>query len=297
MDGDQYSEALERFRSGVAAPAEVACAFLLSRVRAKAGSRWRQGERKPPLPCDGLAPAVRVIAESRLSQVVEPVARALVGWGRGERVVELRFDVPAASHVLSLQARGARCVSLLADDADTGAHEGPLAFALHDLCHLEKFNDPEHHEAQVGFFAVVDRAIGTARWAALDARFDDAWRSDLEHVVADMNGSPVFLFAALKMKLKMATRRELAGQRGASAPTFGPLDEGEARAFGGALDEMLDALALPPAARDAARAITTKRDAHDDARTLVTALTAVGREVLLAEGVRRQRAARCRATS
>jgi NAD(P)-dependent dehydrogenase (short-subunit alcohol dehydrogenase family) len=43
----------------------------------------------------------------------------------------------------------------LLDDAAALAHGDPrhpngLSFALHDLCHLEKFVDPEHHRGQVG---------------------------------------------------------------------------------------------------------------------------------------------------
>ena len=288
-EGDSFADAIERLGRGAASPAEVACAFLVEEVRARVGSRWRQGERKPALPSEGLPPSVRVVAGVRLSRVEEAVARGLVAWARGERDVELRFDVPAPRHVLSLQARGARCVSLLPAAADAGPHEDALAFALHDLCHLEKFSDPAHHVAQVGFFARVDRAMRGEAWAALDARFDAAWREDVEHVVADMNGSPIFLFAALKMKLKMASRRELARARGLEARTFGPLDDDEARAFAAALEDMLDALGLEGRTRDAARAITTKRDAHEAARTLLVALEGEGSVALAGQRAPRSR--------
>jgi hypothetical protein len=75
--------------------------------------------------------------------------------------------------VLALQARGRRCVCLL-DDAAALAHGDPrhrdgLAFALHDLCHLEKFVAPEHHAGQVGFFRLVERALETPAMAASTA--------------------------------------------------------------------------------------------------------------------------------
>src|SRR5262249_34441479 len=155
--------------------------------KAVAGARWRQGRRPTPFAAAGSA--ATVVAETRLHKVPEEVARGLSAWSRGERDVVLLDDVPAPSFVLALQARGRRCVALL-------AREDGLAFAMHDVCHLEKFVEPEHHAGQRAFFARLLHATGTPQWAALGARFDDAWRTDWEHVAADMNGSPVFLMAA-----------------------------------------------------------------------------------------------------
>ena len=67
------------------------------------------------------------------------------------------------------------------------------------------------------------RGLTVREMNELHARYDEAWRADLAHVAADMNGSPVFLVAALKMKLKMAERRALAREDGRPAPTGGPL--------------------------------------------------------------------------
>jgi hypothetical protein len=69
-------------------------------------------------------------------------------------------------------------------------HPNGLAFALHDLCHLEKFVAPEHHAGQLGFFRLVQRALDTPALPALDREPDDAWRADRDYVLADMNGSP-----------------------------------------------------------------------------------------------------------
>ena len=43
--------------------------------------------------------------------------------------------------------------------------------------------------------------------AALDRELDDRWRADRDDIIADMNGSAVFLLAALKMRLGLAARR------------------------------------------------------------------------------------------
>ena len=93
--------------------------------------------------------------------------------------------------------------------------------------------------------------------SALDQELDDRWRADRDYVIADMNGSAVFLFAALKMKLFMAVRRRIAG---------GP---GEQAAAGRALDVLIGAMDLPGDVRDAARAVSARRDRPAEARRLL----------------------------
>src|SRR5947199_150780 len=159
--------------------AELACDYIVTRVRAAAGSRWLQGEMRPVLATRATTPGVRLFAEHRL-------------WR-------------------------------------------------------------------------LDRGVRAPGWAQLESDFDQAWADDFAHVAADMNGSPVFLFAALKMKLKMAVRRALARKLGKPAPTGGPLDPVEAAAFADALDALLDLLDIRGDLRDAARATNTKRDAPEPA--------------------------------
>ena len=252
---------------------ERACAYVLERVKRAAGARWAQGKYAPAFEVRGGGEAARVVAERRLWRVERAAARGLVAWANGDRDVVLLTRVPAPREVLALQARGRRCVSLLPDGAgvrpDYGvpadAADDGLAFALHDVCHLEKFVDPEHHGGQVGFFRAFDDAMGTRAWAELDARLDDAWRREVDHVAADMNGSVVFLFAALKMKLKMAVRREVARASAEEAPREGPLDAREERAYGAALETLLDVFEMRGEDRDAARAVSTRRDAREAA--------------------------------
>jgi hypothetical protein len=127
------------------------------------------------------------------------------------------FHVPSPREVLALQALGRRCVSLLAPGVDPSPHVDSLAFATHDLCHLEKLMAPEHHQAQVGFFALLDQAMADPRWQALEQPFDSAWMADRDHVMADMNGSAAFLFVPPKNKLKLAVRRRIARDRALDA--------------------------------------------------------------------------------
>ena len=186
--------------SGGHPDALAACRYVLLRVRARAGRRWRQGARAEPLACASDDADALVIARRRLCGVPEIAARALCRWvDDGGRAVRLDH-APAVRALLAMAARGRRPVSLLDGD-------GGLDFALHDLCHLEKFHDPAHHRGQVALFARLDAVVDGSRWAALEAGLDDAWRAHRDHVLADMNGSPVFLYLVLRARLIDACAR------------------------------------------------------------------------------------------
>jgi hypothetical protein len=259
--------------------AEIACAFVASAVERKVGRTSRQGRMVPPLACRSASAVIRQFAEERLYKVPLSAARALLIWADGFPVERLE-SIPEPRRVLALQAEGRRCVSLLPDGVSPAPHEDALAFALHDLCHLSKFIDPEHYAGQVGFSALVHRAMQRAAWDELVALFDAAFVEDLHHVIADMNGSSIFLFAALKMKLKMAVRRRSARLAGAPAPEAGPLSPEEAASYEIHLDELLRLFDLDRRLNDAAKRVSTRRDNPDAARELWCFFCGIGREIL-----------------
>ena len=114
------------------------------------------------------------------------------------------------------------------------------------------------------------------RFAALQASLDALWIDDRDHVLADMNGSAVFLFLVLKNKLKLAVRRQLARERGLPAPSGGPLDPGEIEACEDAYATLHEALDLPDHAVAAARALSSRHDAELAAPRLLAWLREVG---------------------
>jgi hypothetical protein len=244
----------------VSVDAAHAARWILERVRSIAHSRWLQGARKPALECWSMDPDVRLIAERRLYKIGELEARALVGWASGTRKARLYGARASVEDIVRHQAEGARCVSLLEGDV-----EPALGFALHDLRHLEKLFDPLHYRAQVGFFRWIARSVGTGAWKAFDRELDAEWTAGRDYALADMNGSPIFLWAVLKMKLKMAVRRKLARDRGVEPPSRGVLDADEIQAFGRTLDRYLDVLQLERAMQDCARRISARRDSGDAA--------------------------------
>jgi hypothetical protein len=267
--------------SGVA-EAERTAAFLLQGVTARWSSRGDQGARVAPLPlAPGAGPALARFACRRVRGIPEAVAHGLQAWAAGRRPVDLLERIPTARQVLERQSRGRRCVSLLPDEVarrhGDPRHPDGLSFALHDLCHLEKFVAPAHHRGQVGFFRAVHRALAAPPFVALEQKLDDGWRADRDYVIADMNGSAIFLFAALKMKLKMAVRRQLARGRGAAPPVAGPLDAEERAAAAPVMETLIEAMGLgDPGLREAARAVSARRDHPGLAARLLAHFEALG---------------------
>ena len=226
-----------------------------------------------PAPSPAASGALAVFATRRVRGVSPVVADALLAWACGRRPVELRFDILPAREILRRQAAGRRCVALI-DDAAARAHGDPrhtdgLSFALHDLCHLEKFVAAEHHRGQVGFFQAVARALDDAAVAALDATLDATWIADRDYVIADMNGSAVFLFSVLKMRLAVAVRRRRARAEGRPVPTTGGLDGADQACLRPALATWFDAMGLPETLRTEALAVSARRDQPAHARRLL----------------------------
>jgi hypothetical protein len=273
--------------------AELACAYVAERVRRDAPRRWIQGPRRPPLdPGEGASELLQLFATRDIYRLPRTVSEALVAWGAGRRQVEVFTAVPSPRAVLGLQARGRRAVSLLDDAAvprgpiaglprREGAYgSGGLAFAVHDLCHLEKFYALAHHREQVGFFAALEGALAQPAWIALEAGFDAAWEDDRDHVLADMNGSSAFLFVVLRNKVKLAVRRRTGRERDEPCRS-GALDAGEARAYADAVEILVDALGLDGEAREAGRVLASRHEAEEAGEPLRASFEARGASVVM----------------
>jgi len=256
--------------------AERVAAFVLARTIAAAGPRAMQSKRTvQPLLGSDLGPSLSAFASRQVLRVPADAERGLFGLATGTHRARVLDHAPTPEELLAEQARGGRVVSLLPDGSDTGMHEDPLAFAIHDLCHLDKFQ--VDHAAQVGFFDTMHRANVLAfHMDTLDA----TWRADVIAVTCDMNGSPIFLLAALKMRLKMAVRRVLATAKGLPPNSGGPLSEEEERAYAPMLEELLDRAELEGPVRDAAREITARRQGMENAQLFLDEMERRGRSAL-----------------
>ena len=203
----RWNAALFAGEAAIANPGALACAFVLRGAMRTADRRWRQGLRQPPLSVLADDFAVTTLAERHVFRVEEQVAVGLNAWAHGQRRLHVRFAIPSPVELLAFQARGERIVSLLPEGVPTGLEASNFEFALHDLCHAEKFFAPEHFAGQVGLFALVYAALESDAWAQLTRDFDAAWLPEFHHVAADMNGSPLFLFAALRRKVMNAAQQ------------------------------------------------------------------------------------------
>jgi hypothetical protein len=259
--------------------AELAASYLLELVGGRGGAKHYQGARRPELPCRATGSAVRRFATERFYRVPSLAARALVAWADGAPV-ELLTHVPDASYVLGLQARGARCVSALPEGVSTNPHADRFEFVLHDLCHLGKFICSEHYPEQVGFFATLHTAFDDPAWHELESELDSEFARDRDHVASDMNGSSVFLFAVLKMKLKMAARRLFARRSGGAPRSEGALSAGEFDVFRDLFDRALGALRFEGRLRTAALQTSARRDAPEMAALLADHFRSTGLCVL-----------------
>ena len=270
------------------ADAERAAGYLLERARQSSGAKLCQGA------WDGafVGKAVRMrsllgenhrslefLTKQRVRRVPRRALSGLFAWASGFSV-ELREDVPRAHEVLALQATGRRCVSLLPDGVSPEPHASGLDFLIHDLCHLDKFVDPAHHDEQVGFFASLERLCENPAFRELESLLDTTFVDDRSRLAADVNGSAVYLFALLKMKLKMAARRRYARVAGVPVRTSGPLDAGEQTVFEELEGALYAFLGLDAELESAARATSARRDDTVAAERIAAEFRRRGRSVL-----------------
>jgi hypothetical protein len=201
-----YPEALTSYQKGEIAACELVAWYVIEDLQQKVGTRWLQGKRASAFDAAS-SEVMTTVASRRLYQFPEMSSRALCAWSLGQRKVRLLFAMPATLEILQLQARGERCVSLIDDASIPKEYEGRADFVSHDLCHLEKFYDPNEYSAQVGFFASLWEMLQTKAWQNLSSRFDTQWEREFAHIAADMNGSPIFLWASFKAALRPALHR------------------------------------------------------------------------------------------
>jgi hypothetical protein len=206
--------------------------------------------------------ALGLLATHRLRGLAEPARLAVVGLARGTHHARVEERPFTAREVLALQAEGRRCVSLMPPGAPLGPYPSAFAFAAHDLDHLAQLFDPLHFAGQLGFFRMLHEGVETGM-AGLFERHDPKLVTDIETVGADTNGSAVFAFASLVMKLKMATRRRF-GRTTGILREKGPLSEDEERAFEPDFEALCAVFRLGGTLPEAARLVGTRRE-HKEA--------------------------------
>jgi hypothetical protein len=247
--------------------AERVASLLLREAREAHGDALFTGRCRTRL--DGLpeGSALAELGAHRLRGLPEPARAAVIGIARGTHPARVEARPFTAREVLALQAEGRRCVSLLPPGSPLGPYPSAFAFAAHDLDHLAKFFDPQHFAGQLGFFRMLHAGVSSGL-AGLFARHDEKLVTDVETVGADTNGSSVFAFASLVMKLKMAARRRL-GRITGEVHERGPLSEGEERAFAPDFEALREVFHLDAELGEAARLVGTRREHREAGRALL----------------------------
>lgn len=258
--------------------AEQVATFVLQWSERLHGRRVFVGKRRDVLAEHGirrrLGSSIDRLADQGVRGLSEDARRVVLGLHAGTHHAEISSGPFAARHVIALQAAGRRCISLLPEDAPRGPYQSPLAFAAHDLEHLAQFFAPAHFWGQLGFFQRLHGALDDGLGGLLSDH-DQAFGDDVNRVGADTNGSSVFAFASLVMKLKMAARRALARRTG-TVRTHGALTSEEEAAFAPELERLVAAFRMPNELLPMAARVGTRRADHEAGVAVLRYFESVG---------------------
>lgn len=131
--------------------------------------------------------------------------RSINEWHNQQYPLMMMETVPSPDEVLTMQAQGSRCVSML-----TGLHEichfvgegrDVFGFLLHDLIHADHFfRDRENAKAQIEF---SKRILAVRNHPAiLDMMMKDpVFVGEFHYLMSDMNSVPLHLLKAFKTVL------------------------------------------------------------------------------------------------
>lgn len=161
-------------------------------------------------------PVVRVFDKFELKQVPGYVNHCLSRWSMGLRPLILMLRVATPSELLTMQAKGRRCITCFCGQEELGqewadsyppyAIKDTLRFVFHDMQHAERFTQAEYYCEQVGFLHRMRRVH--ARLQRGDSSVvDRQLRLDVAHVVSDMNSCCVHLLEFLVRRLACAAKR------------------------------------------------------------------------------------------
>lgn len=130
------------------------------------------------------------------------VAQSLCAWGSGRYPLQLLTTIPTPNGVLSMQAQGYRCLSMLIEEQQIChfVEEGRdvLGFIVHDLIHADHFfADPEKARAQIQF---CKKILQVQELPSIQKMLlsDEKFRSEFHYLMSDMNSVPLHLLKTLK---------------------------------------------------------------------------------------------------
>lgn len=195
-----FAMARESYERGEMSAPEL-CAFLIDRVWRDLFPRsWRNGQSQE-FGCVESSDLLTQFVGQRYRGLPSAVPRSLAAWSQGRYPLSLHFRSLSVEEVLSLQAAGQRCVSLMITPNEIlhFEHEGRdfISFLIHDLIHSD------HLMSQLTSYR---RQALFSRWMAEIWKDKALWMSSLtpeqgerlEYIAADMNSHLVHLLKTLK---------------------------------------------------------------------------------------------------
>jgi hypothetical protein len=169
------------------------------------------------LPLEGIRPTLNkeafvidIFEGWTLKRMPILVNKCIVEWWHGNRTAILLFRLPSAWEVLEMMSNGFRVISLLLaekalreiyiDPYEPFEQRDNLSFSIHDMQHLERFNDVLFWEEQVGLFLCLQVNLASNKFGEFPCCQNESFRHDVFHVISDMNASVVHMLAFWKAK-------------------------------------------------------------------------------------------------
>ncbi|UOF01574.1 hypothetical protein [Bdellovibrio reynosensis] len=151
---------------------------------------------------DKPAPFVQLFCDFSWRSIPLSVQQSLIAWQSGNYVLNLTMGIPTPEEVLSMQAQGKRCISMLIQKNEVLnlVEEGRdvLGFIVHDLIHADHFfADAEKAVAQIEFSKKLMMVHKDAKIQEMLCE-DKVFEKEFHYLMSDMNSVPLHLLKTLK---------------------------------------------------------------------------------------------------
>ena len=156
-------------------------------------------------------PTLLTLTHCRLRRLSLPALDAMREWLLGHWPLRLYLDIPSPQHVLDMQCRGERVVSMLIEEHQLSTlHFGhdAMDFSVHDLTHAHRMYGlgDEHLRAQIGALRLLQRSLraGCLR-DYLD--HDEEFKAAFDYGISDMNTHCLHTLQYIKHNIMAAFMR------------------------------------------------------------------------------------------
>ena len=154
---------------------------------------------------------------ARLHRIPDSVSICLEQFYAGRRPLRLIYRIPEPQDLLTMQADGVRCVSVLTSLrllSQVYGHRDCLDMLLHDFAHMEKFVEAGRYWQQVGFFEFLQSSVSPRHFRHWRSSYGRRWELSWFYISSDMNAVANHMILTLKAQLMVAMARSTLLQAG-----------------------------------------------------------------------------------